>query len=375
MLPFTDIPFFLFAAIYVVMIWCCSVLFKGRFYREITCFVTAWYLLFYFKHTVFAFSFVFFSYAYIRFLHDRIGHRLVSAIVLAIPMVLLKLHVNPGFFYFAGLSFVTFRSIQVALDREKGERLSPAAYFNFLFFIPSFYIGPVDRFKRFTENSAVAFEKLKTDLPVNGLQEFLKGFLYKFIVAEFISRYWLLSAGIDARGIEVASDIYAYAFFLFFDFAGYSSMAIGMGNMLGIELPYNFKSPFIARNPADFWQRWHASLTHWLTDYFFKPFYKWLSSLKKLKSKPVLRQNTAIFFTFFLMGVWNGFEQNFVFSGLLYGLYSVVHNYYTIECRKHDRDVVFGNLNEKKVHYISVFIMFNLVCFALYIFSGRYERW
>jgi membrane protein involved in D-alanine export len=280
---------------------------------------------------------------------------------------------NPSFLYFAGLSFVTFRAIQVAIDYNKNESLHFVQYFNFLFFIPSFYIGPLDRYKRFTENAENAFTFINTEFIMKGMQELLKGILYKFLIAEFILRYWLSSKDFESLTVlQIGSDIYAYAFFLFFDFAGYSAMAIGMANLVGIDLPFNFNMPFIARNPADFWQRWHASLTSWLTDYFFKPFYKWLSQMKKLKKQALTRQNIAIFFTFFLMAVWNGLEPNFIWSGILYGVYSVVHNTYLVECRKKDKDVVFGNLKPVLIRYISIFIMFNLACIALYIFSGRY---
>jgi membrane protein involved in D-alanine export len=374
MLPFTNIDFFIFALLYVLVIRVFGVLSGKRFYPQITALLTVIYLLFYFRYSAAALGYVAFTFLYIRFLSQKINHRLVSAIILAIPMVLLKVHLHPPFLYFAGLSFVTFRAIQVSIDYTKEDRLNIIHYFNFLFFIPSFYIGPLDRYKRFTENSRQGYESVSTAMTLTGMQEFMKGVFYKFIVAEFISRYWLQGSLENGLSIgERASDIYAYAFYLFFDFAGYSSMAVGMGNLVGIALPFNFNKPFIAVNPPDFWQRWHASLTSWLGDYFFKPFYKWLNGFQKLKKSPIIKQNLAIFFTLFIMGIWNGFESNFILSGLVYGVYSVVHNTYAIQCRKQDKDVVFGNMNPKVVRYISIFIMFNLICVALYIFSGRYQ--
>lgn len=355
MLPFTNIDFFLFALLYVLVIRFFGLLSAKRFYPQITALLTVIYLVFYFRYSEAALGYVIFTFLYIRLLSQRINHRLVSAIILAIPMVLLKVHLNPPFLYFAGLSFVTFRAIQVSIDYTKDDRLDLIHYFNFLFFIPSFYIGPLDRYKRFTENSITGYESMSTAMTLTGIQEFLKGFAYKFILAEFISRYWLQASLENGLGAgERISDMYAYAFYLFFDFAGYSSMAIGMGKLVGITLPFNFNKPFIAVNPPDFWQRWHASLTSWLGDYFFKPFYKWLNGFQKLKKRPVTKQNLAIFFTLFLMGIWNGFESNFILSGLVYGLYSVVHNTYVIQCRKQDKDIVFGNLDPKLVRYISV---------------------
>jgi membrane protein involved in D-alanine export len=372
MLPFSDIDFFVFGALYVLLIWLFGVIFRKKNYPVITFVLTLFYLVFYFKYSITILAYGLFSYIFIRFFSTRINHRLVSAIIIACPMLLVKVHLDPSFIYFAGLSFVTFRSIQVCIDRTKEEGLNFIHYFNFLFFIPSLYIGPLDRYKRFTENSRNAYALINEEFILKGIQEITKGILYKFVIAELVARYWLSGPNEEPlSSFREISDIYAYALFLFFDFAGYSAMAVGMANLVGIDLPFNFNKPFLARNPADFWQRWHASLTHWLTDYFFKPFYKWLNQIKKLKKYPIIRQNTAIFFTFFLMGAWNGFEPNFIWSGIIYGLYSVIYNTYLIECRKKDKDIVFGNLSPVFIKYLSIFIMFNLTCFALYIFSGR----
>ena len=371
MLPFTNIDFFLFALLYVSLIWLLRFILHKKHYPLVTFSLTLIYIIFYFKYTVAAMAFVALTFLFIRYLSQKINHRLVSAVIIAIPMVLLKIHLNPSFLYFAGLSFVTFRAIQVSIDYDKKEPLNLIHYFNFLFFIPSFYIGPLDRYKRFTTNSIDGFSLIKTDLILTGIQEMMQGVFYKFIIAETISRYWLNDTSIELTHLQITSDVYAYALFLFFDFAGYSSMAIGMGNLVGISLPFNFNKPFLATNPSDFWQRWHASLTNWLSDYFFKPFYKWLNQFQKLKKYPITKQNIAIFFTLFLMGIWNGFESNFIWSGIIYGIYSVVYNTYTIQCRKQDKDVIFGKLSPKVIRLISIFLMFNLVCIALYVFSGR----
>jgi membrane protein involved in D-alanine export len=168
------------------------------------------------------------------------------------------------------------------------------------------------------------------------------------------------------------NDMYAYMFYLFFDFAGYSALACGFSKMIGVELPFNFNKPFLALNPPDFWQRWHASLTNWLTDYVFKPTYKWLNGFQKLKSYPITKQNMAIFMTLFIMGCWNGFEAQFIYSGLIYAVYSIVYNTYAINCRKQQRDILFGSLSPKMVKFLSMFLLINFTVLALYVFSGRW---
>lgn len=371
MLPFTDIDFFLFAVLYVFIIWLFVLLLKFKNYKIIIFTLSLIYLIFYYKYTIAALSFGITTFLFTQFLSLKINHRLISSIIIALPMILIKVHYNPDFIYFAGLSFVTFRAIQVNIDHSKEETLNFVNYFNFLFFIPSLYIGPLDKYKRFVLNCEKCV--INSEIILGGLQEIIKGILYKFIIAESILRFWLNSEQDGLTSLQHINDIYAYTFYLFFDFAGYSSMAIGMAKLVGINLPVNFNKPFLAINPPDFWQRWHASLTNWLSDYLFKPLYKWLNTIKKLKKQSATKQNIAIFFTLFVMGIWNGFESNFLWSGIIYGIYSVTHNIYTIQCRKKDKDVFFGKLNPTFVKYISVFITFNLVCLALYIFSGRYQ--
>ncbi|MBI3237813.1 MAG: D-alanyl transfer protein, partial [Flavobacteriia bacterium] len=114
------------------------------------------------------------------------------------------------------------------------------------------------------------------------------------------------------------------------------------------------------------------SLGDWLKDYFFTPLYLFLTRKKRLKKYPITRQNTALLLTFTLMGCWNGFTSNFVLSGLLFGSYSLIHNTYVIQCKKKNKDVVFGNMNPKLVRLISIFVTFHLTAFALFVFSGRF---
>ena len=148
-------------------------------------------------------------------------------------------------------------------------------------------------------------------------------------------------------------------------------MALGIGKMMGINVPLNFRNPFFSVNPQDFWRRFHISLGEWLKDYFFTPLYMLLTRNKRLKKYPLTRQNLAMIMTFLLMGCWNGFNFRYILSGFLFGVFSAVHNSYVYLCKKNGRDVFFGKLPPLAVKIISIFIMFNLVAIALYIFSGR----
>lgn len=207
---------------------------------------------------------------------------------------------------------------------------------------------------------------------LEGWNVLLKGIAFKYVFAEIVDRYWLGQfAAPDAPSLGIFSEMYAYYFYLFFDFAGYSFMALGIGRMMGIVVPVNFTNPFLAQNPQEFWRTFHISLGDWLKDYFFTPLYMFLTRKKSLKAYPVLRQNSAMILTFTLMGCWNGFKAHYIVSGLLFGLFSAIHNTYVVQCKKKGRDVVFGNLPPMAVKAISIFLLFNCVAVAMYIFSGR----
>lgn len=373
MTPFSNINFYVFAFIYFAIILLCKFIFKSKHYSIITFSLTFLYLLLYIKLGISAIVFSMVSYLFIRYVSPKINHRLISSLILLLPMLLFKIKVDLSILYFIGLSFVTFRAIQTNIDYNSKNEFKFIDYFNFLFFIPALLIGPLDRFQSFTQKSNKAFNNITVENVESGFTEFLKGVLYKYVIAEIIYRYWLNDFVFEEKTfMYYLNDMYAYMFYLFFDFAGYSALACGFSKMIGVELPFNFNKPFLALNPPDFWQRWHASLTNWLTDYVFKPTYKWLNGFQKLKTYPITKQNIAIFMTLFIMGCWNGFEAQFIYSGLIYAVYSIVYNTYAINCRKQQRDILFGNLSPKVVKYLSMLLLINFTVVALYVFSGRW---
>jgi membrane protein involved in D-alanine export len=159
--------------------------------------------------------------------------------------------------------------------------------------------------------------------------------------------------------------MYAYTFYLFFDFAGYSAFAISISYLFGVHTPENFNRPFLARNIRDFWNRWHITLSFWFRDHVYMRFL-----LAAARGKWFRSMHTAAilgyFLAFGLMGLWHGIEPHYI----LYGLYmatllSIFH--------------IFSSW--KKVHHhwregplwnaLAVFITFNAVCFGMLIFSGR----
>ena len=383
MLPFSSFDFFIISGIIILYLYF-SKLFLKKFisYSTNLLLVSLFYLLFFYPEPWHIISLVIYSYLIYYLFNSilRFKNKLIGTIILLLPMILVKtdirFHFYPfelnSFISFAGLSYISFRIVSVYIEAVPGSKaVNFFKYANFLIFIPTILIGPIDRYQRFNSDVNEGYNRINKKNFLDGWQMLILGILYKYICAEVVDRYWLEMIETEStKLIDMGNAMYAYFFYLFFDFAGYSAMAIGIGNMMGINVPINFNKPFLSINPQDFWRRFHKSLGDWLKDYFFMPLYMYFSRKKSLKKYPLLRQNTALFLTFLLMGLWNGFQLNFIISGMLFGLYSAVHNSYIYYCRKKRKDIVFNNLPENVVKWISIFIMVNLAAFSIYIFSG-----
>ena len=371
MLPFSGISFlyFMVASIGFMLLW--KFLLKSKVQYRVVIFIISVSFLVFYPSPVQLIAFTLYSYGllYLSVVKLNSKKKLWMTLLAMLPMFLMKIDLNSHLFQFAGLSYITFRTVQSIIDTGKKESLINLVDFtSFVLFTPTLLIGPIDRSDRFLKNIKDQ-NSFNSERFTSGLDFLLKGALYKFVFAALVNDYWLE----DIQNVTLGGHLnymYAYTVYLFFDFAGYSALAVGFGKCLGIEVPINFDKPFLAQNPGDFWRRWHKSLGDWLRDYFFRPIYKELSSKQLVKSM-LVRQNIALFLTFFLMGCWNGFQLHYIASGALFGLYSVGHNTYVYKCKKNKRDVVFGSMNPKIVKWISIFIMVNLACISIYIFSGK----
>ena len=380
-LPFSSVQFYYFFAASVLVALIAKWLFSTKIkYKYIVLLINALYLILLFPKPLQLILLVLYSYFSIRILAKKGANYLTAVLVLSFPLIMMKLigihtfgkanEKLANIFQIIGISYITFRSIQVFIDEvSTTKKLNFLDFFNFTVFIPSLLIGPIDRFKRFTNDVDAGYQNITTNSYVEGYQLLLKVLVYKYILAEFINRLVLNHLTDDGTLTYHIMYMYSYLIFLFFDFAGYSLLAMSFAKFIGVSLPFNFNQPFLAVNPKEFWQRWHKSLGDWLNDYFFKPIFKDFTT--KQKFKPITRQNLALLSTFTLMGFWNGFEPHYIVSGVLFGVYSIVHNYYVYLCKKNKKDVFFGTLNPKIVTLISIVFMFNAVAFSIYIFSGK----
>lgn len=384
MLPFSLPEFFVLLLLFVLVLAGCKQVLRDTHYRYVLAALNLVYLVFVFPKPLHFLLFIVYAYGVTALLQKviRFRKKIWGILLLLLPMLLVKLDIRTTAYpfhwsdlvSFAGLSYASFRVMGYYMDAQPGSALPhPVSYFNFLSFTPTLLIGPIERFSRYVKTEATGFSNITPGNFETGIRYLVQGIAFKFVFAEITDRYWLQLFPPGSTDIlAMCSTMYAYYVFLFFDFAGYSWMALGFGKLMGITVPVNFSNPFVAVNPQDFWRRFHISLGEWLKDYFFTPLYMQFSRMQRLKKVPITRQNMALFLTFLLMGCWNGFTFNYILSGALFGVYSVVHNWYVMTCRKKGRDIFFGNLPPRAVQIISIFIMINLVAISLFIFSGRW---
>jgi D-alanyl-lipoteichoic acid acyltransferase DltB (MBOAT superfamily) len=220
-----------------------------------------------------------------------------------------------------GISFYIFRSLSYLFDVNNEEihpTKNPLTFFTYIAFFPSLLSGPIDRAKVLVPQLEQQRE-FNYSMAVLGLRQILWGLFKKLVIADNCLE---ITDQIFNNYLEVpASSIFLGAFFftvmVYTDFSGYSDMAIGIARILGFNLARNFNYPFFALNISDFWQRWHISLTSWMTDYVFTP----LSFVfRRLKKRGLI---LAILINFLLVGLWHGANWTYVVFGLSQGCFFI----------------------------------------------------
>lgn len=214
------------------------------------------------------------------------------------------------------LSFYVFQALTYTIDLYRRDAKGTRSYLAHLAsvsFFPTILAGPITRVETLLDQ----FEKpKKLDAAAGGRALFLIaiGLVKKLMIADYLANN-LVNRVFDFpklyTGAEVLIAVYAYAFELYYDFSGYTDIALGSAMLLGIKLPINFNRPYSAENIADFWRRWHITLSNWLRDYLY-------FSLPGKRVKAMAYLNLVI--TFVLGGLWHGASWNFVLWGLLHGI-------------------------------------------------------
>ncbi len=215
-----------------------------------------------------------------------------------------------------GISFYTFQMISYVVDVYRNESRAQKSYLKFLMFVsmfPKVSSGPIVRYPAI-EKSLAKRQVRATDF-AQGSKRFIMGLGKKVILADYAGEAasLLLGGATHATTGSAWLGIIFYTFQLYFDFSGYSDMAIGIGRMLGFTFQENFNYPYISRSVTDFWRRWHMSLSSFFRDYIYIP----LGGNRRLQMR-------NIFVVWILTGLWHGASWNFVIWGLYYGALLVI---------------------------------------------------
>jgi len=269
-----------------------------------------------------------------------------------------------------GFSYLAFRLMHTIRDRQSGRlpAVTLAEYVNYVIFFPAFTAGPIDRLERFVK-------ELRTPLPLGdedwidaGTRLFV-GLFKKFVVADLlavISISDVLVPQVKGAG-WMWLFLYAYSFRIYFDFSGYTDVAIGLGRLLGFRLPENFAAPYLKPNLTQFWNSWHMTLTQWFRSYFFNPFTRALRSGKQLSIWIIIFVTQLS--TMILIGLWHGVSLNFVLWGAWHGVGLFIHNRWSEFVRNRLPAWTQSGRGQIAMNAFGVFITFNYVTLGWLFFT------
>jgi alginate O-acetyltransferase complex protein AlgI len=232
-----------------------------------------------------------------------------------------------------GISFFTFKTLSYILDIDKGKMKAThdwVVFFAYVSFFPTIVAGPIDRAKGFIPQ----LEKKRVfsnEDATHGLRQILWGLFKKIVIADncgsFVNQAFNNYHSLPASTLLLGA--FFYTIELYADFSGYSDMAIGIARLIGFQVTKNFNFPFFSQNIAEYWRKWHMSLTSWLTDYVFTP----LSIAFRDYGK--LGLALAIIINFTICGIWHGANWTYVLFGFMHGCYFIPL-------------IIAGTMNKKK---------------------------
>ena len=239
-----------------------------------------------------------------------------------------------------GYSYFAFRLIHVLVDARKHGfvEVELPRFLGYLFFFPALLAGPIMRIADYSKAILEERNELRTDV-YSAFERIATGLFQKFILADLlaiISINQQLAAHVNTTG-WMWFFVLMFTFRIYFDFSGYSHIAIGTAYLLGIRLPENFDHPLRSPTVTIFWNKWHVTLTQWFRTYYFNPFTRFLK-----KNFSAINQNLIMGFmqisTMVLIGLWHGISWNFVLWGLWIGLGLFVQNTVTNRYMKNNSD-------------------------------------
>lgn len=336
-----------------------SILFAGAIYGKSKAMVV--YLL----------AFIIYQYVLVFIAQRMDSKRLKPLVILSIlPLVVNKVFAitQLHLLAFIGISYMSFKTIQIMLEISDGlikEKISVKDYLQFLLFFPTVSSGPIDRSRRFLkEINEVMPRKDYLELAGDGIYRIVLGLLYKVVLSTYVYQI-LLALSNTGTVVYSIKYMYLYTLYLFFDFAGYSLMAVGSSNVLGIQTPMNFNKPFLSIDIKDFWTRWHITLSTWLRDFVFSRVLMQVIRKKWFKNR-LHNAAYAYMVNMLVMGFWHGISVSYIAYGFYHGILMSGFEIY-------QKKSTFYKKHKNKTWYklISWFVTMNLVMVGFFIFSGE----
>jgi D-alanyl-lipoteichoic acid acyltransferase DltB (MBOAT superfamily) len=261
-----------------------------------------------------------------------------------------------------GISFYTFQTMSYTIDVYRGHTQPVRNFLNFALYVsffPQLVAGPIERSSHLVPQ-IVHPRQIGAEDFREGLYHILIGLFKKIVVADnmavFAGAIFQTPAN-ELTPLDCLVGTYAFAFQIYGDFSGYSSIAQGVAKWLGFDLMFNFRHPYFAASPSDFWKRWHISLSSWLRDYLYIP----LGGNRDGRFKTYRN----LLLTMFLGGIWHGANWTFIAWGLFHGILLCAH-----------RLIAPAKVNSPKpkssgiIHLGKVFVMFHLVCLGWLFFRA-----
>ena len=320
---------------------------------------------------VYLISFVIYQYFLVFLAQRGEAKRLKPLVFLSIlPLVINKVFALTSLHLlaFIGISYMSFKTIQIMLEISDGlikEKISIKDYLQFLLFFPAVSAGPIDRSRRFLkEINEIMPRKEYLELAGDGIYRTVLGLLYKVVLSTYVYQM-LLNLNNTGTVVYSIKYMYLYTLYLFFDFAGYSLMAVGSSNILGIQTPMNFNKPFLSVDIKDFWTRWHITLSTWLRDFVFSRVL--MQAIRKKWFKNRLHNATyAYMVNMLVMGFWHGLSVSYIVYGFYHGVLMAGFEVYQKKSNFYKK-----NKNKNWYKLLSWFVTMNLVMIGFFIFSGE----
>lgn len=275
-----------------------------------------------------------------------------------------------------GLSFLLFKILHVAIEAQSGTlgNLDFVSYLNYSLNFTTFMMGPIQRYQDYREQWTGGREAIPLTLEahLDAVLRILWGLFRIFVLGAMVQPYMMRygTPVSTASFAEILVQVYAFYFFLYFNFGGYCDVAIGLGSLLGVRPPENFNKPFLSRNISDFWLRQHRTLTLWLTDYVFTPSLKRALRIPWFRHRTMLAVSLSLMGTMMVSGLWHGTTTGFVLFGLAHGALLVTYHLWDAWLIRTWGHAGVARWRQRPwVHLGGIFLTFNATAFAFVFFQ------